>query len=642
MPLTPYADVNGNLDLNAVLEQVNSHIFLTWNRIDLFQQQLIMLGGGTILSAQFQPASMPPSWIVYGQAGSIWINIDGTMNLNQWYGNVVGVFSTPYGDFNCRVHSFFLDQWNTIKPAILAVLPTGWQSMPMNISGYSMGAAIAFLGACDFRQSNPNQAVAFLGFATPKSLTSGYNGPLPNPCFTVVNSGDCVPYLPPNGALSVAPLVVGVGAFAIPINWRHYGNFVGLQNSGVASSLPASTFNLTPTSSLIGNTLGAHPLAGYLPNVQAVWSANVGVGQDLPLLNFASEVAGTPPVQNQSPSIDADTTVNIPLQNEITFVDPTNSPLNATNLPLVETVSGNILGVTQANQIFTLSNGGNGMSCKLTFFYHDNLAGFSESWYIQGATDPNGVPLALVGNFLNARMLLSGQQTTFDYCRVSTVGTARQVLVYPFDVMNALYNCTGSYTVSRAFQTSDFGGTALVVRKNAGFYYSRFFLRGIPDVVVDQGGLYQAPAAYETNLAAFATFLNTNNISWKASSGPLNPPSVINTAVQNADGTITFGLTGFLFNGVAANTHVNVRINGQVAPPYLNGPLVVVVVNSQTCTTLRKIPLVGFVSGTGKMSASNVNVYRVITSLKVEKVVKRGPGRPFGLYRGRAKNRLLQ
>jgi hypothetical protein len=540
------------------------------------------------------------------------------------------------------VHTFFQDQWNTIKPAILAGLPTGWQMMPINISGYSMGAAIAFLAALDFAQNNPGQSVAFMGFATPKALTDGYTGPLPSPCFSIVNSGDCVPYLAPNGALSVAPLVAGFGAFAIPINWKHYGNFVGISNTGIASRLAPATFDVTPSSSLIANTFSSHPLAGYLPPVQSVWTTYVTQGPDAPLLNFASATAGTAPVQNMNPPINADATVNIPLQNQITFLDPVNAPLRAANLPLVETISGSITSVTQANPIFTLSNRGQPMSCKVTFFYHDNLAGFSESWYVPSATDPNAIGIGILGQYLNGRMALSGQQTTFDYCRVSTIGVARQVLVYPFDVMNPLYNTIGTYSVNRTVQTSDFGGTALVVRKNAGFFYSRFFLRGIPDVVVDDGGLYQAPAAYETNLATLATVLNANGWAWKASSGPLFAPSNILTAVQQNDGTIIFGMSGFPFNAIAAQTHLNVRINGQVSPPYLNGPIVVVVLANNSCQTLRKIPLVNFVAGTGKMSASNVNVYRVITSLKVEKVVKRGPGRPFGLYRGRARNRLLQ
>jgi hypothetical protein len=280
------------------------------------------------------------------------------------------------------------------------------------------------------------------------------------------------------------------------------------------------------------------------------------------------------------------------------------------------------------------------MASKVTFFYTVNLAGFSETHYLSGQ-DPSAITTPQIVLYLAARLNISGYECTIQYVRAAKVGSPRTVRVWTQSdlTQGGLSQLNGTWTYRGAISHSDFGGTALLVRKFSAGSFSRFFLRGIPDFMIENGGLYKPTASYQTFFQTFAAVVASAPAwSWKSTFGTTpNARPLITGAVQGADGTITYTLGANLFDPILypAGTHAAVRISGQVSPRYLNGPVTVTVLTQTTCTTLRPTPLVNFVAGTGKMLLPNATGFQTILNLDVERVVKRGPGRPFGLYRGR-------
>jgi len=62
----------------------------------------------------------------------------------------------------CRVHSGFLDSWNSAKPEIESALTTAQSKYPeyeIVATGHSLGAAVATVAAADLRSTGKNVAL---------------------------------------------------------------------------------------------------------------------------------------------------------------------------------------------------------------------------------------------------------------------------------------------------------------------------------------------------------------------------------------------------------------------------------------------------------------------------------------------------
>lgn len=637
----PFSLPSGEVSPDALLEQSVMEGAIYWNRRDIALETISIAGGGQLLAWEFDDNTWPPSYVLWRQGNNLYVAVTGTHNLPQLYGDIVGAFAGAYPGFECQAHTFFLESWHNLRGRLALNLPADYRTCNMHFVGHSLGAAVAFLGACAWQNDLPDTWVEYLGLAQPKALTSGYNGRTPGFCYNIANVDDVVPLLPMNRGglgLELTPLTWALG---LPNDWTAYRNHYTMDFQGTLTRQLATYFEALPGPRIIGTTPAAHPIAAYMQRINALWLRDVRIGQNLPLIGLSQTIQGLPAPQNGDVNINADATINIAAANQINFNSPGPGPLTPANLDRVNNLNGRLLGVERGNPIFTrpITFGGGSMPSKITFFYSVNKAGFSESFY-DSVRGPEALTAAVLSPWVTARMGLCGNETRLDYVRLSTVGDARKVaILYPKDFGDAV-PVIGNYRRRAAGAASDFGGTALLVRKYQGLAFSRIFVRGIPDEIVDGGGNYAPTAGFSVNFDAFNAATVAMAWSWRGVSGNVNPPAAITNITQNADVTCTYTLGTNLFQGVPILTHAVVRVNGQKNPKQVNGTQTVVVTGANTCISLRELPVVGFVAGGGKMTYSSLT-YKPITKLSVERVVSKRPGAPFGLYRGRSKKASL-
>ena len=479
----------------------------------------------------------------------------GTDTIPHVYGDITGDFGTPYDGAGVQAHSFFLRSWNALSPTIHSIMPPDVAACDVIFTGHSMGAAECLFGAIELVKNGVGKSVSVLRFSPPKSLTDGFAGPAPAVSDFICPGYDSIPYLPPFGGLNAVVGPVGSYLFGIPIGWVQYGSGWIYDDSTGFAPQPTSFWNSWPSSAAVAATVSVHTVSSQSALIRAI-CANTGndaAHASIARLNAQILDSPHPPSVFFPPNPAA--WIDYAFQNEIVFRQTVPPALNTTNANAVNTVQGSIQQLRSVAGNVILSNvSGEGFgvayngAAKVTFFYEDNLGGFSESFYL--ATGPSGVNDALLGTFLNFRMAVSGQQTTFLYARVSIVGSPRFVNVfYPPDIGN-LVSATGqAQTAGHAGVPawSDVASTSLLIRRTNGQIYSFWFFRSAPDDVVIKGGVYTPSrvANFVNDMAAMFAWLQGQQWGFVArtpASQAVLPLAII--TVNPQDGTAVFTVGG--------------------------------------------------------------------------------------------------
>ena len=294
-------------------------------------------------------------------------------------------------------------------------------------------------------------------------------------------------------------------------------------------------------------------------------------------------------------------------------------------------------------------------AAKVTLFYTDLLGGFSESFYV--ANGPSAINAAALSDFLNLRMLISGAQTQFLYVRVAVVGSPRLVTVYYPADLPGLTSTTGFAGLNpRKLDpaNSDIANTSLLVRRTNGTIYSFWFMRGVPDVVVEKGGVYTPTGAYQYQnyLNQMFAYLQANGWGFVART-PLSQSvlPLVSIAINPNDGTGIFTVGGAVGFPMASPLNpaltpyqyrLGVRLRRIVNPRQANGAYTVTVTSNITCTTIDQFPYSNYQSTNVAQMVYNVPQIIVPNKWTVEKATTRKAGRPFGLRVGRARSRLAR
>jgi hypothetical protein len=425
---------------------------------------------------------------------------------------------------------------------------------------------------------------------------------------------------------------------SIPMDWQHYTRGYRWDASPALQLETGSTWEQTPSAELLAGTAYFHPIANYMIAAENAWTNAVRIGRDLPLVALSRNIRAATNPQNQNVNLDFRDFVDIPQQNQMIFRSEGPGPLTPRNLPTVNTFSGSVLGATSTDAIFPRVIGGSSEMQKMTFFYHVNLAGYSESHLIP---DPptDAAALAFVAQYTGLRMACSGAQTTVDWIRLSTVGSARKVRVYtPFD-LPAGTPLRGTFTIGAhmAPDQSDYGSTTILLRKvAAGGAYAHWFFRGVPDEVVDEGGLYDPAAGWGMPLKALQNFCQSQNLQWPGSGREAGTGHAITGLANNPIGQIVFTFTDNPFAGILAGTRVRLRISQQPTRPNLDGAYTVTVQDQNTCVSRSAVWMPPTPTPTGRAWKMNTGG-GAIAALSIERITSRRVGRPFGLYRGRSR-----
>ncbi len=632
-----------NRPYDALLEMVLLQETLSKNAVAIRDEVIGVCGGGQVLVWNWDNTSWPPSFAMIRQGNTLYLLATGTETFPQLWGDIVGCYGVPYPGDRCDVHTFFLQSWQTLRNMVVNNLPTDWRNCTFRFCGHSLGAAVLFLGALEWKRDNPTIRVEVLNIAMPKSLTSGYTGPLPDVCVFVASPDDCITMLPPTDFIVRALDGLGIWPSSFFGYWRHYGDGLALTAGGELVALNPGDLDIAEKFIFMGPTVIYHYRSRYLQSIALGWTTHRRVGQGLALIPIELALRATPRNQTLVNNIQANRFISIPDANVHLFNGTPEGPLTPQNINFTNAVAGKITAAYAANGIFTAPHAGAiDMASKITLFMYVNQAGFSESYYDQ-ANDAGAYTPQKLANFMFWRMQICGRQTVWNYIRISTVGTSRTVkILVPSDFDNVLTSdglqvplggMSGGGPLGPQ-SISDFGGTALLVRKYAGLKFSRIFLRGIPDAVVDAGGLYKPFAKFRGDFDSYVFHVKALQWSWRGVSGNVNPPAAITNCVQGPGLQATFTLGTNLFNVGDIGKTVVVRVSRQKNPGNLNGTRTVVVATVNSCITTQNLPVVGFLAGNGKMTYSTQG-YNLITDMKVERVVAKRPGRPFGLYHGR-------
>jgi hypothetical protein len=653
---------NGAPSPCAFCEQTTCLGALYWNRSGLLQEAIALLGGGTLYSFQFQDAGMPPSWTAWSQGTRLFVAFTGTVNFPQIYGDVIGSFATDYEGLGCQAHSVFFSVWKDLAPTVLASFPQGWQTWEINLFGHSMGGSIAFLASQDLARQAPTATVNVWTIAAPKALTAGLQGGL-RTAITLRTDfpGDAVPFLPPNGLVSVLR-ATNPAFWGIPIGWTHYGSGFTIDANGTPTIQPNSYWDTLPGPDALQSAVYSHRMATYMHAAEIAYSLKCP-SQLSELLALSQVIRTLAFVQTGNWNVNPSSFVDIPWQNANAFLQPPPGPLTQGNLPLLGTSGGNSVSVTSPPPILPLATEGVLMPAKVSFFYNIGpLQGVSESWFSPAASAVH-VTLNQLAQFITARMGISGTSTFLSYVRISTPTpplTNRRLvqIFYPADIVNAPgaggVPIQGQYAYPvHADEGSNDPYSALLTRRVNGTNYSLGYLRGLPDAL-DVGGGQIIPALPANWVIGFNTYMNlVKNLGWGwAQSIPtVNTFCSLVTAAAQADGTaiLTFspspktGQSLFAasapFNAPDLLSRVQLRLSGQVLPYGFNGVYTVQVLSLNSCRTIRPLNVATFVAGTGIGTIYFKGLLPVL-SWQIEKYVSRRSGAPFGRSRGRRKNRI--
>jgi hypothetical protein len=262
---TPLVDVLGNLDSNALLEQVSGLVALYWGNPADGQSVLDICGGGKILAWFFDPDHEVTSTALVQQGNHYYIWICGTVNVGQWLGNLTGaLWPAEYGT-KTLVHGFFLSVATQLWQNAQQYLPDPSTTPTITIVGHSLGGGVAQVITPLLIDKYGAANVETLGIAQPRAFTLGLADSTFGPKYYRVRMlGDPVPQLPPTSGDTVVLIVLLTPRFfSIPWSWVHYGKGYILGTDGSLNPDPNDTYwsgapftwavNFNPTLHFIAN-----------------------------------------------------------------------------------------------------------------------------------------------------------------------------------------------------------------------------------------------------------------------------------------------------------------------------------------------------------------------------------------------------
>jgi hypothetical protein len=272
---------------------------------------------------------------------------------------------------------------------------------------------------------------------------------------------------------------------------------------------------------------------------------------------------------------------------------------------------------------------------KITLVFAQGGYGWTESYVIQvsGLTVAQ-VFAAYATPIILRRLPMTGQDTTITYCRVSKIGSTF--------VAQAFYvNQVGTYAVASADQN-----IALLMKWAPGTTNpeKNMYFRGVPYTILGPGGtlLNPLPAAFRTAFNAWSSFLMGTPgaaMGWQGNVNHLVPFPLNDYSQTVGTNQIVLNFkpdstgTG-IFNNIAANTKVNLRLSGINGKSQLNGVHPVVVNGTSACTTVKPFGVIPYsYGGTGALITLG---FIQLNNIQMERIMTRKAGRELFLEHGRS------
>lgn len=261
---------------------------------------------------------------------------------------------------------------------------------------------------------------------------------------------------------------------------------------------------------------------------------------------------------------------------------------------------------------------------KITFIYSQDDQGWSESYCTVGASPDPGAYLPEAQQVGQAGMALRGNNTFWEYTRITSVDTLRATFL----------NHNTPFIRGNPGQESDTPNTCL----NLGFKNAtrtktkNTFMRGIWDSSVTLGGEFQPTPAYKALFTVWLNLIKQKGWGWLGVN--IKTFSPLATLVQDAAGTIS----GTVVNPLWLNNEIGqrrpVRFSLLSQPGNLNGanPIEITAING--FVTLKRIAMLPYTGG-GRLTQATKQVIP-IDIMNFGTIGERKAGRIFAAARGRA------
>ena len=241
---TELLDSEGAPNAEALLEQTAGMVDLYFGDQGAAQQLLDLCGGGEILYWFFDPSNPVPCLAYLHQGNHYYAWIAGTVNINQWIGNVQGFLSPQPFQQAVLVHSYFWSLAQKLWVAGQSKLPAPAPGIRFTLTGHSLGGAIAQILALQLAEIYGADNVELLTLGQPKAFTSGLEGPTLWPNYVRLRvPDDPVPMVPPDRGLAwTLSLGLPSAAVSVVFEWTHYGNPWILRDTGDIDPDPGLPF----------------------------------------------------------------------------------------------------------------------------------------------------------------------------------------------------------------------------------------------------------------------------------------------------------------------------------------------------------------------------------------------------------------
>ena len=170
------------------------------------------------------------------------------------------------------------------------------------------------------------------------------------------------------------------------------------------------------------------------------------------------------------------------------------------------------------------------MTTKMTVFFATNQAGWSETWYLADQVNQTTLITKAI-DWSRFRAALLGSNSAITYMRFSKLlpaalqGKKNSFVQTPF--------LSGASRPGTFGFPSDFADTRALCRcyDSTGFAVKNWFIGGIPDVLVNNGGAYTALPAWQKNFDDYMNFSKELGLGWFGGTA-LNQGNVTAIAAQ--------------------------------------------------------------------------------------------------------------
>lgn len=269
---TAILDNTGTLQQEAVLEQLAGLCAIYWGYPADAQALLDLCGGGVIDVWFFDPVHPVTDLALVHQGQHYYVWISGTVNPQQWVGNIQGSLYPLEFSPDVLVNAFFWNTSQTILAAAAGRLPVPGPGVRITLVGHSLGGAVAQILALQLQQVYGADAIDVLTFGQPRTFTLGLNGPMKWPHYQRIwIPSDPVARLPPTGEEMTILMWATAGQLAsVPYSWTHYGVSTQLQpGAGLVPDPGDGWFLQIPLAWMAKMDPNSHVISNY---AAAAWS----------------------------------------------------------------------------------------------------------------------------------------------------------------------------------------------------------------------------------------------------------------------------------------------------------------------------------------------------------------------------------